>query len=170
MTIAVAVNKILTTEEKQELEKLIISASGADLDRGDIINVTSLQFSVLDENKAKDAAQNKEYEKQRQIEFFVTKVAPMLIVLILGLTALYVFRSLFGRVAASSGGDEWDEGFDEPQKQLTDELLGKLEMDQLPQIEARLNPELDKLRSDLNETILQDPGEAAKLLISYIKD
>jgi len=43
-------------------------------------------------------------------------------------------------------------------------------MDQLPQIEARLNPELDKLRSDLNETILQDPGEAAKLLISYIKD
>ena len=170
MTIAVAVNKILTTEEKQELEKLIISASGADLDRGDIINVTSLQFSALDENKAKDAAQNKEYEKQRQIEFFVTKVAPMLIVLILGLTALYVFRSLFGRVAASSGGDEWDEGFDEPQKQLTDELLGKLEMDQLPQIEARLNPELDKLRSDLNETILQDPGEAAKLLISYIKD
>lgn len=170
MTIAVAVNKILTGQEKEELEKLIISASGANLDRGDIINVTSLQFSALDENKAKDAIQNQEYDKQRQMEFFVTKVAPMLVVLILGLAALFVFRSLFGRVAAGSGGDEWDDGFDEPQKQLTDELLDKLEMDQLPQIEARLNPELDKLRSDLNETILSDPGEAAKLLISYIKD
>lgn len=169
MTIAVAVNKILTTQEKEELQKLIISASGADTERGDIINVTSLQFSALDENKAQEAAQAKEYEQQRQQEFWVTKVAPMAVVLILGLALLFILRSLFGKVGAPSD-EVWDEEFDEPQRHLTDNLLDKLEMESLPQIEARLNPELDKLRSDLNDTIMSDPAEAAKLLISYIKD
>ena len=39
-----------------------------------------------------------------------------------------------------------------------------------PQIEAKLNPELDKLKTDLTDTIMSDPSEAAKILISYIKD
>lgn len=169
MTIAVAVNKILTTSEKGELEKLIVSASGADLNRGDIINVTSLQFAALDENKAKDAAAAKELEAATQQDLLVNKIAPMLVILILGLAILFVFRSLFGKVA-SNQGEEWDEGFDDNQRHLTDNLLDKLEMESLPQIEARLNPELDKLRTDLNDTIMSDPADAAKLLISYIKD
>lgn len=169
MTIAVAVNKILTTQEKDELQKLIISASGADVNRGDVINVTSLQFAALDENKAQEAAQAKEMDQQRQQDYLVNKIAPLLVVLILGLALLFVFRSMFSRVSAPSDSG-WDEDFDEPQRHLTDSLLDKLEMESLPQIEARLNPELDKLRSDLNDTIMSDPAEAAKLLISYIKD
>lgn len=169
MTIAVAVNKILTTQEKEELEKLIISASGVDLERGDIINVTSLQFAALDETKQKSEQAAKDYEKAMQQELLVNKIAPMIIILILGLTALFVLRSLFGKVAAP---DEqiWDEEYAEQQKHLTDNLLDKLEMESLPQIEANLNPELDKLRTDLNDTIMTDPAEAAKLLISYIRD
>ncbi len=167
MTIAVAVNKILTSEEKAELEKLIISASGANLDRGDIINVTSLQFAALDENKAKEEQVAKDFESSKNMELIINKVAPLLVLLILGLTALFVFRSLFGRTVAPTA-ENWDDGFDE--QRISENLLDKLEMESLPQIEASLNPEIDKMRTDLNDTIMTDPTEAAKILISYIKD
>ncbi len=166
MTIAVAVNKILTTQEKEELEKLIISASGADLNRGDIINVTSLQFAAVDANKAQEAAVSKAIAQEKQQEMVVNKIVPMLIILILGLAALFVFRSLFGKTAA----EEEFEDYEEPSQTITDNLIDKFEVESLPQIEARLNPELDKLKTDLTDTIMADPSEAAKILISYIKD
>ncbi len=166
MTIAVAVNKILTTQEKEELEKLIISASGADLNRGDIINVTSLQFAAVDANKAQEAAVSKAIAQEKQQEMVVNKIVPMLIILILGLAALFVFRSLFGKTAA----EEEFEDYEEPPQTITDNLIDKFEVESLPQIEARLNPELDKLKTDLTDTIMADPSEAAKILISYIKD
>ncbi len=166
MTIAVAVNKILTTQEKEELEKLIISASGADLNRGDIINVTSLQFAAVDANRAQEAAVTKAIAQEKQQELVVNKIVPMLIILILGLAALFVFRSLFGKTAAEEEFEEYEEA---PQT-ITDNLIDKFEVESLPQIEARLNPELDKLKTDLTDTIMADPSEAAKILISYIKD
>ena len=166
MTIAVAVNKILTTQEKEELEKLIISASGADLNRGDIINVTSLQFAAVDANKAQEAAVTKAIAQEKQQEMVVNKIVPMLIILILGLAALFVFRSLFGKTAA----EEELEDYEEAPQTITDNLIDKFEVESLPQIEARLNPELDKLKTDLTDTIMADPSEAAKILISYIKD
>ena len=165
MTIAVAVNKILTTQEKEELEKLIISASGADLNRGDIINVTSLQFAAVDANKAQEAAVSKAIAQEKQQEMVVNKIVPMLIILILGLAALFVFRSLFGKTAA----EEEFEDYEEPPQTITDNLIDKFEVESLPQIEARLNPELDKLKTSLTDTIMADPSEAAKILISYIK-
>ena len=166
MTIAVAVNKILTTQEKEELEKLIISASGADLNRGDIINVTSLQFAAVDANRAQEAAVTKAIAQEKQQELVVNKIVPMLIILILGLAALFVFRSLFGKTAAEEEFEEYEEA---PQT-ITDNLIDKFEVESRPQIEARLNPELDKLKTDLTDTIMADPSEAAKILISYIKD
>ncbi len=167
MTIAVAVNKILTTQEKEELEKLIVSASGADLDRGDLINVTSLEFSANDQNKAMEDHEAKAIQQERTQEIVVNKLVPMLVILILGLVALFVFRSLFGKTTKD---DEWDDGYQEQQQQITDNLIEKFEVESLPQIEAKLNPELDKLKTDLTDTIMADPSEAAKILISYIKD
>ena len=77
MTIAVAVNKILTTQEKEELEKLIISASGADLNRGDMINVTSLQFAAVDANRAQEAAFSKAIAQEKQQELMYGNVIEM---------------------------------------------------------------------------------------------
>ena len=167
MTIAVAVNKILTTQEKEELEKLIISASGADLDRGDLINVTSLEFSANDQNKAVEESEAKAIQQEKTQEIVINKLVPMMVILILGLVALFVFRSLFGK---STKEETWEEDFQEQQQQITDSLIDKFEVESLPQIEARLNPELDKLKTDLTDTIMADPSEAAKILISYIKD
>ena len=66
--------------------------------------------------------------------------------------------------------DDFDNSYQEQQQAITDNLIDKFEVEALPQIEARLNPELDKLKTDLTDTIMSDPSEAAKLLISYIKD
>ena len=92
----------------------------------------------------------------------------MMVILILGLVALFVFRSLFGKSGETT--DEFDDGFNEQQQTSTDNLIDKFVVESLPQIEARLNPELDKLKTDLTDTIMADPSEAAKILISYIKD
>lgn len=168
MTIAVAVNKILTSEEKEELKNLIASASGADFNRGDVINVTSLEFSAKENVQAAVEKEAKEFKTQRTQEIVVNKLVPMSVILILGLTALFIFRSLFGK--AGEAKDEFDEAFNEQQQTITDNLIEKFEVEALPQIEARLNPELDKLKTDLTDTIMSDPSEAAKILISYIKD
>ena len=168
MTIAVAVNKILTSEEKEELEKLIASASGADLQRGDVINVTSLEFSAKDADKEAETAATKAIQKEKTQEIVINKLVPMFVILVLGLVALFVFRSLFGK--SDETIDDFDSRYQEEQHAITDNLIDKFEVEALPQIEARLNPELDKLKTDLTDTIMSDPSEAAKLLISYIKD
>ena len=168
MTIAVAVNKILTANEKEELNKLIATASGADLNRGDVINVTSLEFSAKDQNQEAAKAEEQAIRNEKTQEIVVNKLVPMMVILILGLVALFVFRSLFGKSGETT--DEFDDGFNEQQQTITDNLIDKFEVESLPQIEARLNPELDKLKTDLTDTIMADPSEAAKILISYIKD
>ncbi len=168
MTIAVAVNKILTSEEKAELEKLIASASGADLERGDVINVTSLEFSAKDADKEAASAATKAIQKEKTQEIVINKLVPMFVILVLGLVALFIFRSLFGK--SDEVIDDFESRYQEQQQAITDNLIDKFEVEALPQIEARLNPELDKLKNDLTDTIMSDPSEAAKLLISYIKD
>ena len=47
LSIAVAVNKILTESEKEELKNLVLSASGVDYSRGDVISVSGLQLKAL---------------------------------------------------------------------------------------------------------------------------
>ena len=167
MTIAVAVNKILTAEEKEELKNLIASASGTDFNRGDVINVTSLEFSAKENVQAIVEKEAKEFKQQQTQEIVVNKLVPMMVILILGLVALFVFRSLFGK---SGETDEFEDAFEQQQQTITDSLIDKFEVESLPQIEAKLNPELDKLKTDLTDTIMSDPTEAAKILISYIKD
>ena len=175
MTIAVAVNKILTDEESQELKKLVMNAAGADESRGDIVSITSVQFLSLDEELKQQEALAKEIKQDNIIYLILNKIAPLLIVMILGLTALFTFKGMFSKLFSGNRNNDNTEGWvdnDEIQYQhsLTDNLDDMLEMDELPQIEAKLDPEIDKKKSDLTETIMADPQEATRLLISYIKD
>ena len=175
MTIAVAVNKILTEEESQELKNLIMTAAGADEARGDIISITSMQFLSLDEELKQQEALAKEIKQDNLLHLIFNKIAPLLIVMVLGLTALFTFKSMFSKIVSGKKSNDNTEGWvdeDEAQYQhsLTDDLDDMLDMDELPQIEAKLDPEIDKKKSDLTETIMADPQEATRLLISYIKD
>lgn len=177
MTIAVAVNKILTSKEKQEIQNLVLSASGADYNRGDVITVSSLQFESLAEDKAAQDQMQKDLDKDNAVEFWATKVGPLLVVLILGLTALIVIKSLLkGGIGGGGGGSRGDEqpynakAFEAQLPTIKEEPTELIENASLPQIEAHLDPELERVRMELNDTILADPAEAARLLTSFIKD
>lgn len=173
MTIAVAINKVLTPKEKDEVQNLVLSASGADYTRGDVITVSGLQFESIAEEKAQQDAADKDQQKQANIDFWTTKVGPLLVVFILGMTALLVIRGLFRR--PGGGGSSQQEAylpktFEAPIPTIKEEATDMIDSEALPQIEAHLDPELERVRMELNDTILADPAEAARLLTSYIKD
>ncbi len=168
MTIAVALNKILTSREKEEIKNLVISASGADISRGDIITVSGMQFAVNPE------AGNKPILEQMQnismLELIVRQAGPLVVVLILGLTALMVLKSLLKKPL------QGEEVYDASRyyNATGDDGGGAEDLLEaappIPAIEANLDPELEKMRGEINSTIVSDPEEAARLLLSYIKE
>lgn len=177
MTIAVAVNKVLTDKEKEEIQNLVLSASGADYTRGDVITVSSMQFESLAEDKAAQDQMQKDLAADNTVEFWTTKVGPLAVVLILGLTALLVIKGLFkmggGAGGSRAGGSDEHYNakvFEAQLPTIKEEPTDQIENEALPQIEAHLDPELERVRMELNDTILADPAEAAKLLTSFIKD
>lgn len=178
MTIAVAVNKILTAKEKDEIQNLVLSASGADYTRGDVITVSSLQFESIAEDKAAQDQMQKDLNKDKTVEFWATQVGPLLVVLVLGLTALIVIRGLLkgGIIGGGSGvvaqGEETynAKAFEAQLPTIKEEPTELIQNEALPLIEAHLDPELERIRMELNDTIMADPSEAAKLLTTYIKE
>ena len=175
MTIAVAVNKVLTAKEKEEIQNLVLSASGADYNRGDVITVSSLQFESIAEDKAAQDQMEKDLQKDKTVEFWTTQLGPLLVVLILGLTALLVIKGLFKRVGGGASVAPQAETynartFEAQLPTIREEPTELIQSESLPQIEAHLDPELERIRMELNDTILADPAEAAKLLTSFIKD
>jgi len=175
MTIAVAVNKVLTTKEKEELQNLVLSASGADYTRGDVITVSSLQFESIAEEKAAQDQMQKDIATENSIEFWTTKVGPLAVVLILGLTALLIIKGLFKPGSGDGLPAQRDDvylprNFEAQLPTIKEESSELMDREPMPLLEAHLDPELEKIRTELNDTILADPAEAAKLLTSYIKD
>lgn len=177
MTIAVAVNKILTDKEKQEIQNLVLSASGADYNRGDVITVSSMQFESIAEEKAAQDQMQKDLATENSIELWTTKIGPLAVVLVLGLTALFVIKGLFkftggGGTSAIAQVDEPfnARAFEAQLPTIKEEPTELIQAEALPQIEAHLDPELERVRMELNDTILADPSEAAKLLTSFIRD
>ncbi len=169
MTVAVAVNKILTDKEKEEIQNLVLSAGGVDYARGDVITVSSLQFESLAEEKATQEALMKEVKQENQVDFWVTKVAPLLIVLVFGLAALFVVKSFLSKLGLLQTGNDEDD-FESRLPQIKEDRVEAIETEYLPQVEAHLDPELERARSELNDTMLSNPAEAARILTTYIKD
>jgi len=171
MTIAVAVNKILTDSEKEELQNLVLSAAGANYERGDVITVSSLQFESLAEDQKKQEVLEKEIKTKATVDYVTKDLGPLIVVLILGLAALFIIRGLMGKMGRSVEVSENQQKIFEPQlPQITEEVPEISMQDTLPKIEANIDPELERARMELNDTIMADPAEAARLLVSYIKD
>lgn len=175
MTIAVAVNKILTAKEKDEIQNLVLSASGADYTRGDVITVSSMQFESLADDKAAQDQMQKDLAKDKTVELWTTQIGPLLVVLVLGLTALIVIKGLLKGGIIGGGSAQREEGynskaFEAQLPTIKEEPTELIENEALPLIEAHLDPELERVRMELNDTIMADPAEAAKLLTTYIKE
>ncbi len=175
LTVGVALNKVLTTKEREALTNLIASSGGVDFDRGDTINITSMEFAETD-----DATQAKileEVQKQSMADILIGKVAPLLVVLVLGITALIIINNLIKKplegyeIATTSGG-----GGGAPRRPSLadsmddDEIAGLLDIEMPALIETKLDPQLEKMKTELNDMILSDPSEAARLILTFIKD
>lgn len=177
MTIAVAVNKILTEKEKTELTNLITTASGVNPERGDVVNVSSLQFQSVDDEEQAQKAAMEAYQKDSQTDMIFNKVLPMSIVLILGLGALFVLSSFIKKMGSApvyTGSEEMyipNGGYEERSMPMIRNDYGdSVSVGSLPDLDVKLDPEFDKIKHDLCDTILSDPEEASKILISYIKE
>ena len=96
MSVAVAVNKILTDEEKEEIKNLVTAAAGIDPARGDVVNVSSLKFTGIDNTQ--ELVENKLEQRQMTMEiltFIFKNVSPVIIILLLGIMALNNFGNIF---------------------------------------------------------------------------
>lgn len=163
MTIGVAVNKILTPSEKEELKNLVSSVSGVSLERGDVVNISSIEFASNDEVVAEQKKVMKSIEIQNQLEFWANKVISPFIFLVLGITALFILRSVMQNYKPTE-----EEAVEEETINLKEELDNFVDIEPLLQLEAKVDPEMDKMKSNLAETIMADPEEATELLMNYI--
>ena len=195
VTIAVAVNKILTKAEKDELQNLVLSAAGVDYDRGDVITVSGLQFEAISDDKKKQEALAKKNAKDAMFDYLAVKLGPSIVVLVLGLFAITLLKNLVSKIPhyevqqniledpeededLAIGAPDDDNVDDTPLR--LDKLSGLLDSGypslsfESDDTQATLQDiEISKQEQSintLNEAILADPEAAAKVLMSYIKE
>lgn len=168
MSIAVAINKILTESEKEEIRNLVLSAAGIDYSRGDVISVSGLQFEGATIDKKAQEAFNKQYQQEQMIYFIMSSVVPLIIVLILGSFALYILKNFISKMPSSRNSEKVipDEVVERANEEVeADEDLPKIEFNK-----KELKSQKEQSINELNETIMAAPEEAAKLITSFIKD
>ena len=168
LSIAVAVNKILTEAEKEELKNLILSASGVDYSRGDVISVSGLQFEGASIDKQAQEEFTKQYQKEQTMYFITSSVIPLLVVLVLGCFALFILKNFVSKLPNSKSVEQHN--VDETIETQTEEDGAE---DNLPKIESskkEIKSQKEQSINELNEAVMASPEEAAKLITSFIKD
>lgn len=174
MSVAVAVNKILTDEEKDEIKNLVQAAAGMDFSRGDVVNVSSLKFTGID--KAEEIRQDKERQQQfimDIITFIFKTVSPVAIVLILGFVALNNFGNIFKVLNANERANKEDEEEKEALPSFDPYLAlqqNQTNHDDFFNQDIQFTSVVDKKKNEIINTVLGNPEEAARILTSYIKE
>lgn len=167
LSIAVAVNKILTTEEKDEIKELVLSASGVDYNRGDIVSVSGLQFEGASIDKKANDELAKQYQQEQLIYTITSSVIPLIIVLILGCFALAVLKGFVSKLPSRKTERHTVE--EVPIKSLEEEEITeaapKLELNK-----KELQSQKEQTINELNEAVMAAPEDAAKLLTSFIRE
>ncbi len=173
MSVAVAVNKILTDDEKEEIKALVAAAAGMDYSRGDVVSVSSLKFTGIDNSEELERDKQKQQEFIMEILTFIFKnVSPVFIILVLGLMALHNFGNIFK--APKPKEEEIEE--EEPEDILPsfDPYLAlqqnQTNNEDFYQQEIQYTSAIDKKKSEIINSILGNPEEAARILTSYIKE
>ena len=173
MSVAVAVNKILTDAEKEEIKSLVIAAAGMDLARGDVVNVSSLKFTGIDNSEEIKEDKMRQREFIMEVLTFIFKnVSPVLIVLLISLLAFHNFGSIF-RPVKQKEEEILPEEEEVPLPTFDPYLVlqqNKTDTDDFFKQDIQYASALDKKKSDIINTILGDPEEAARILTSYIKE
>jgi flagellar M-ring protein FliF len=168
LSIAVAVNKILTESEKNELKDLILSASGVDYSRGDVISVSGLQFEGAAIDKKANEEFNKQYQQEQTIYTLTTSVLPLIIVFVLGIFGLFVIKSFLQKLPTPKPAERKmieDTSLKISEEEETQESSPKIEFNK-----REIQSQKDQNIMEINEAIMAAPEDAAKLLTSYIRE
>ena len=168
LSIAVAVNKILTAEEKDEIKELVLSASGIDYERGDVISVSGLQFEGATIDKKANEELAKQYQQEQMIYMITSSVIPLIIVLILGCFALAVLKGFVSKLPSAK----------KIERKVVEEAPIKVsEDDEAPEMTTKLEFNKKEIQSqkeqtitEINEAVMAAPEDAAKLLTSFIRE
>ncbi|GBF22692.1 flagellar M-ring protein FliF [Candidatus Gastranaerophilus sp. (ex Termes propinquus)] len=168
MTVAVAVNKILTESEREEIQNLVAAAGGLDLERGDVINVSSLKFNQGDDS---DLLALQEAEREARmanlVDTLLKQVAPLVVFLILGIFALSTVNSLLKRAPVQTviREPENELGYD-PNMFIPERYQEEYELE----MEPLFDESIEKKRNEIVDVISSDPSDAARLLTAYMRD
>ncbi len=171
LTIAVAVNKILTDSEKEELKNLVLSASGGNYDRGDVITISGLQFEGLSAELERQEKLQATYQREEIVSTVVDSVLPLIIIFVLGLFALMTLRGILDKLPKPKISQATNSAATSVAVANAEEALAQLERD--PIIEFRKGSSQTQKENnitELNDIVMQSPEEAAKLITSYLKD
>ncbi len=168
LSIAVAVNKILTAEEKEELKDLVLSASGIDYDRGDVISISGLQFEGVTIDKKANEEMVKQYQQEQTIYMITSSVIPLVIVLILGCFALAVLKGFVSKIPTPKRTER---------KVVEEAPVRPVEEEEAPEITTKFEfnkreiaSQKEQTINELNEAVMAAPEDAAKLLTSFIRE
>jgi len=169
LSIAVAVNKILTDEEKEELKNLILSASGVDYSRGDVISVSGLQFEGASIDKTNNENTIKQYQQEQLLYTLTTNIIPLVIVLVLGLFTLIILKGFVSKIPMPKLVER------KPQKEVPRAIEEEEEIQEniAPKFEfnkKEVQTQKEQSINELNEAIMGAPEDAAKLLTSFIRE
>lgn len=165
LTVAVVLNKVLTAKETEEISELVQNAAGVDLSRGDSVDIKGFQFS------SKPTDQMAELDKAAQAtaqQNFYLQLASVAAMLILGVAALFIFYSLFRKPAEGEIVEEPEEEYNYLDEAATTQLLE--ETQHFPALEAKLDPEIEHMKTSINNLVTEDPAEAARVLMTYMKE
>ena len=169
LSIAVAVNKILTDSEKEELKNLVLSAAGVDYSRGDVISVSGLQFEGATIDKKAREEFSEQYQKEQMFYFITTSVIPLVVVLILGCFALYILKNFVSKLPSARRQERIIQ-----QEETAPEHIEEAEPEEdLPKIEfnkKEIKSQKEQNINELNEAVMASPEDAAKLITSFIRD
>ena len=169
LSIAVAVNKILTEAEKEELKNLVLSASGVDYSRGDVISVSGLQFEGATIDKQAQDEFAKQYQQEQTLYFITSSVIPLIIVLLLGCFALLILKNFVSKLPNAR-----DQERKTPVEIMETQTAEEEELDEgVPRIDSNkreIKSQKEQSINELNEAVMASPEEAAKLITSFIKD
>ena len=167
LSIAVAVNKILTSEEKDEVKELVLSAAGVDYARGDMISISGLQFEGARIDKVSSEELAKQYQQEQLIYMITSSVIPLIIVLVLGCFALAVLKGFVSKMPTPKPVERKVQ--EEAPKVIEEEEVNEV----APRIEfnkKEIQSQKEQTITELNEAVMAAPEDAAKLLTSFIRE
>ena len=103
-------------------------------------------------------------------DMIVGKLAPMAVILILGITALVIINNMIKKPLEGYEVTTGSSPKSFPEIGADEDATGLLDIEMPPLIETKLDPQLEKMKTELNDMILSDPADAARLILTFIKE